>query len=97
MFGLGVAGMAVASALHKRGETVILADDEFTKEHGDFARTLNCEFVDMTDEKTAVKILQRINRLAPAPGISESHHVITMAGRVQCSASRVPMAKQQQR
>ena len=79
MFGLGVAGMAVASALHKRGETVILADDEFTKEHGDFARTLNCEFVDMTDEKTAVNILQRINRLAPAPGISESHHVITAA------------------
>ena len=79
MFGLGVAGMAVASALHKRGETVILADDEFTKEHGDFARTLNCEFVDMTDEKTAANILQRINRLAPAPGISESHHVITAA------------------
>ena len=79
MFGLGVAGMAVASALHKRGETVILADDEVTKEHGDFARTLNCEFVDMTDEKTAANILQRINRLAPAPGISESHHVITAA------------------
>ena len=79
VFGLGVAGMAVASALHKRGETVILADDEFTKEHGDFARTLNCEFVDMTDEKMIVNILQRINRLAPAPGISESHHVITAA------------------
>ena len=79
VFGLGVAGMAVASALHNRGETVILADDEFTKEHGDFARTLNCEFVDMTDEKTAANILQRINRLAPAPGISESHHVITAA------------------
>jgi UDP-N-acetylmuramoylalanine--D-glutamate ligase len=79
VFGLGVAGMAVASALHKRGETVILADDEFTKEHGDFARTLNCEFVDMTDEKTAVNILQRINRLAPAPGISENHHVVTAA------------------
>ena len=79
VFGLGVAGMAVASALHKRGETVILADDEFTKEHGDFARTLNCESVDMTDEKAAVNILQRINRLAPAPGISESHHVITAA------------------
>ena len=79
VFGLGVAGMAVASALHKRGETVILADDEFTKEHGDFARTLNCEFVDMTDEKMIVNILQRINRLAPAPGISESHHVVTAA------------------
>jgi UDP-N-acetylmuramoylalanine--D-glutamate ligase len=79
VFGLGVAGMAVASALHKRGESIILADDEFTKEHGDFARTLNCEFVDMSDEKLAVSILQRINRLAPAPGISETHHVISAA------------------
>jgi len=79
VFGLGVAGMAVASALHKRGESIILADDEVTKEHGDFARALNCEFVDMSDEKLAVSILQRINRLAPAPGISETHHVISAA------------------
>ena len=79
VFGLGVAGMAVASALHKRGESIILADDEVTKEHGDFARALNCEFVDMSDEKLAVNILQRINRLAPAPGISETHHVISAA------------------
>ena len=46
MFGLGVAGMAVANALHQRGETVILADDEATQQHQDFARALSCEFVD---------------------------------------------------
>ena len=66
MFGLGVAGMAVANALHERGETVILADDEATKQHEDFARALNCEFIDATDETAVVGTLKRITRLAPA-------------------------------
>jgi UDP-N-acetylmuramoylalanine--D-glutamate ligase len=87
VFGLGVAGMAVASALHKRGENVILADDKATKEHNDFARALNCEFVDTTDEKSTVNILQRINCLAPAPGISESHHVVTAARQMGLTIS----------
>ena len=87
MFGLGVAGMAVASALRKRGETVILADDNATDSHSDFASALNCEFVEMTDEKTAISVLQRINRLAPAPGISESHHVVSAARQMGLTIS----------
>ena len=87
VFGLGVAGMAVASALHKRGETVILADDNATDIHSDFASVLNCEFVDMRDEKTAISVLQRINRLAPAPGISESHHVVSAARQMGLTIS----------
>jgi len=79
VFGLGVAGMAVANALHGRGETVILADDHATNQHQDVARALNCEFIDATDETAVVSTLKRITRLAPAPGISESHHVVSMA------------------
>jgi len=79
VFGLGVAGMAVANALHGRGETVILADDHATNHHQDVARALNCEFIDATDETAVVSTLKRITRLAPAPGISESHHVVSMA------------------
>jgi UDP-N-acetylmuramoylalanine-D-glutamate ligase len=59
VFGLGVAGMAVANALHERGETVILADDEATKQHEDFARALNCEFIDAT--ATPMLTSQRVN------------------------------------
>ena len=87
VFGLGVAGMAVASALRKRGETVILTDDNATEIHSDFAGALNCEFVDMRDEKTAISVLQRINRLAPAPGISESHHVVSAARQMGLTIS----------
>ena len=87
MFGLGVAGLAVANALHERGETVILADDEATKQHEDFARALNCEFIDATDETAVVSTLKRISRLAPAPGISESHHVMATARQMGLTIS----------
>ncbi|MSY28233.1 MAG: hypothetical protein F2732_00690, partial [Actinobacteria bacterium] len=87
VFGLGVAGMAVANALHERGETVILADDEATKQHEDFARALNCEFIDATDETAVVGTLKRITRLAPAPGISESHHVVSTARQMGLTIS----------
>ena len=87
MFGLGVAGMAVANALHECGETVILADDEATKQHEDFARALNCEFIDATDEAAVVRTLKRVTRLAPAPGISESHHVVSTARQMGLTIS----------
>ena len=87
MFGLGVAGMAVANALHQRGETVILADDEATQQHQDFARALSCEFVDLSDKSAVPKILERVYRLAPAPGISENHHVVTTARQMGLTIS----------
>ena len=87
MFGLGVAGLAVANALHERGESVILADDQATKLHKDFARALNCEFIDATDEVAVVSTLKRITRLAPAPGISESHHVLATARQMGLTIS----------
>jgi UDP-N-acetylmuramoylalanine--D-glutamate ligase len=87
VFGLGVAGLAVANALHERGESVILADDEATKQHEDFARALNCEFIDATDEAAVVSTLKRITRLAPAPGISESHHVMATARQMGLTIS----------
>jgi len=87
VFGLGVAGLAVANALHERGESVILADDQATKLHKDFARALNCEFIDATDEVAVVSTLKRITRLAPAPGISESHHVMATARQMGLTIS----------
>jgi UDP-N-acetylmuramoylalanine--D-glutamate ligase len=73
--------------LHERGESVILADDQATKLHKDFARALNCEFIDATDEVAVVSTLKRITRLAPAPGISESHHVMATARQMGLTIS----------
>jgi UDP-N-acetylmuramoylalanine--D-glutamate ligase len=66
---------------------VILADDEATQQHQDFARALSCEFVDLSNKSVVPKILERVHRLAPAPGISENHHVITTARQMGLTIS----------
>jgi UDP-N-acetylmuramoylalanine--D-glutamate ligase len=48
---------------------------------------LNCEFIDATDEVAVVSTLKRITRLAPAPGISESHHVMATARQMGLTIS----------
>lgn len=87
MFGLGIAGMSVARELHERGELIVLADDEATQEHRSFARSINCELVDMSSEVAVVDALKSAYRLAPAPGISESHHVLVKARQMGLTIS----------
>ncbi|MEI7882662.1 MAG: Mur ligase family protein, partial [Actinomycetota bacterium] len=87
VFGLGVAGMAVAQALHERGLNVILADDNATEQHHAFARSLRCELVDISNETAVANILKRINRLAPAPGIADNHHVVYTARQMGLTIS----------
>lgn len=79
VFGLGVAGRAVAQALHDRGGTVILADDVPTEDHRNFARSINAEFVDLDGTLDVDTVLGRVDCLAPAPGVAESHSVIRRA------------------
>lgn len=87
VFGLGIAGMSVARALRERGEMVVLADDEVTDEHRSFARSMNCEMVDMSSEVAVVDALQSVYRLAPAPGIPEGHHVLVKARQMGLTIS----------
>ena len=87
VFGLGVAGMAVAQALHERGLTVILADDQTTEQHRAFARLLHCELLETAHEAAIKSALQRVSRLAPAPGVAEDHYVIMAARQMGITIS----------
>ena len=71
--------MSVARVLHERGELIALADDEATDEHRVFARSMNCDLLNMSNEVAAGDALKSVQRLAPAPGISESHPVMVKA------------------
>ena len=87
VFGLGIAGMSVARALHARGELIVLADDEATDEHRSFAHAMKCELVDMSGEVALVDALKSVHRIAPAPGIPENHYVIVKARQMGLSIS----------
>lgn len=73
VYGLAIAGRAVASELVARGEHVVLADDMSSEENSEFAKTLNSKVSVKPSVKELELILQQVDRVVPAPGIAESH------------------------
>ena len=81
VWGLGVAGRAVAEVLRHRGQDVIVGDDELTNDHRRFARELGVPVVETATESDVVSLVAGVGRLAPAPGVPEGHRVIEAARR----------------
>jgi UDP-N-acetylmuramoylalanine--D-glutamate ligase len=86
VYGLGVAGKAVAQALVRRGENPRLADDRVTDQHREFAERLGLQVTAMGGDRLAdterlATALDDIDVLLPAPGVPESHEVIHEARR----------------
>lgn len=79
VYGLGVAGEAVATALHQRGEAVTLADDNLRDEHRALATRLGAGVVDPADDDALRSAIRHCSRLVPAPGIPEGHAVFALA------------------
>lgn len=75
VYGLAVAGRAVANELVLRGEKVVLADDQQTDGHSEFARSMNSEIVFKPSDADLRAILGKVDRVSPAPGIAESHQL----------------------
>ncbi|NDD72172.1 MAG: UDP-N-acetylmuramoyl-L-alanine--D-glutamate ligase [Actinobacteria bacterium] len=82
VYGLAVAGRAVANELVLRGEKVILADDQQTDGHSEFARSMNSEIVFKPSVADLQAILGKVDRVSPAPGIAESHQLFEAARKL---------------
>ncbi len=81
VWGLGIAGRAVASVLSSRGEAVLVGDDAQSSDHRGFATSISAEFVDAQSDDAFEQVMARVDRLAPAPGVPEGHPVIASARR----------------
>jgi UDP-N-acetylmuramoylalanine--D-glutamate ligase len=79
VFGLAVAGRAVASALRERGIDVVVGDDNLTKEHQSFAQSIGAHVVDIARDGELQRVMQSVDVLSPAPGVPENHDVIRCA------------------
>lgn len=77
VYGLAVAGEAVARALVDRGERVVLVDDVLTAKHHALAKELEASLFDGTDIDEVDRQLRSVNRVVPAPGIPERHRIIS--------------------
>ncbi len=79
VFGLAIAGQAVARELVRRGESVVLADDAVSDLHQAFSKQIGMPLVALTSSFEIQQVLNSVARVAPAPGIPEGHSVIVAA------------------
>ena len=79
VYGLAVAGRAVAEYLAARGDDVTLADDAPTDEHRNFARAIGAPLLEGAALTTAVQDVAGYARLVPSPGVPESHPIVRAA------------------
>lgn len=79
VFGLAVAGRAVASALRKSGATVFVGDDKLNDEHRSFAQQIGAQLVEHSTSAEFARVMREVEILAPAPGVPEHHAVIHSA------------------
>ena len=79
VFGLAIAGQAVARELVRRGESVVLADDAVSDLHQAFSKQIGMPLVALTTSSGIQQVLNSVARVAPAPGIPEGHPVIVAA------------------
>ena len=79
VFGLAIAGQAVARELVRRGESVVLADDAVSDLHQAFSKQIGMPLVALTSSSEIQQVLLSVARVAPAPGIPEGHPVIVAA------------------
>ena len=83
VYGLAVAGRAVASELVSRGEKVILVDDLESESNSEFARSLKSEIRIRPSSVDLAELLQQSDRVVPAPGVPETHKLFEASRRMQ--------------
>jgi len=83
VYGLAIAGRAVASELVSRGEKVILVDDLDSSSHSEFARSLNSEIRIRPTSAELAELLQQSDRVVPAPGVPETHELFEVSRQMQ--------------
>jgi UDP-N-acetylmuramoylalanine--D-glutamate ligase len=79
VYGVAITGEAVARALIARGHDVALADDSANPRARALANELGIDFIESPDDATIQDMVRRAGLLVPAPGVAETHPVITAA------------------
>ena len=83
VYGLAIAGRAVAKELVARGQSVVLADDSnddaAISTHNQLASELGARFVSKPDTQQLQEIINQVDQVSPAPGVPEEHQVIKIS------------------
>ena len=99
VYGLAIAGRAVAKELVSRGQCVVLADDSIEdsaiEAHNTFAHELGARFVSNPDARQLQEIIDQVDQVSPSPGVPEEHQVIEFSkSKNKFIASEIELAYQ---
>jgi len=100
VFGLGIAGSAVARALAARGIEPVLVDDKSNVSHDALASELGAGLSIAPDLGTLSGLVRDVDFVMPAPGIPETHPLFAVAhdtGREMLSEIELAYRWEQQR
>lgn len=79
VYGVAETGAAVAGALVRRGQQVLLADDDPTDARRAAAGSLGLVLGDCPDDDELARLVDTADVVVPSPGVPEHHRVITTA------------------
>ena len=79
VYGAAIASAATARALRARGHRVVLVDDAPTDDRRALAHEVGTELVESPDARTVERLVRDADLVAPAPGVPETHPVVTTA------------------
>lgn len=81
IYGIALAGDALAQQLFKRGWRVIVADDDPSDAKRAKAAAVGATLVGSPDEREIEQLVEQSEMVCPAPGVPETHAVIAAAVR----------------
>lgn len=79
VYGLAVAGAATVRALQRHDIEVVVADDDVTAERRQLAGELEVEIIERPTGSELVGLIRSCDLVSPAPGVPETHDVVTTA------------------
>lgn len=100
VYGLAVAGEAVARALHRRAIPFMLVDDTPSETARRTAKHLGVDLVEAPSADTLTSLIRACDLIVPAPGVPETHPLFDIAQRHQveaCSELELAYRWEQQR
>jgi UDP-N-acetylmuramoylalanine--D-glutamate ligase len=82
VYGIALAGDAVAAQLAARGWTLVVADDKPTDDKRRMAAAVGATLVESPDATLLERLVAECDIVCPAPGVPETHPVIDAAVRL---------------
>ena len=79
IYGIAVAGDALATGLMRRGWRVLVADDAPTEAKRALAAGLGTNLVEAPDTEALAELVAAVDIVCPAPGVPETHPVVAAA------------------